>query len=257
MKFIKKLPSGKSQILKDQAFCSLLKSKLPENSKKFSDLFGEFDKQIQKVDNKITTQALSNSHGDWYEWLLAITTWNYFLNNKNSNLAILLPNVNQFDVSKLYIDHLSELIEDLRYKVATSSDVELISSNPDFVIIEGKIAKKILEKKKQIVKITTDSLKKLQTLYKYFVGLCEFNDIIGFISVKTSFRPDRRLQIAHEGSLMKALYIHLQTRQWILEPNGLKFYAMATKVGPKDRAALKNCCNPFNHNCSQFASSGS
>ena len=38
---------------------------------------------------------------------------------------------------------------------------------------------------------------------------------------------------------MKALYVHLQTRQWILKPNGLKYYAMATVVGPKDRDALK------------------
>lgn len=239
MNFIKKLSSGKSQIAKDLAFCSLLKSKVPSDNKKFTDLFNEFDKSIQKIDSKITTGALSNAHGDWYEWLLAITAWNYFTSNKKSNLAILLPNVNQFDVAKLYIAELSELIEDLRKKVASSSDVELISSNPDFVIIDGKIARKMLAKEKPITTITPKNLTKLQTFYQQLVGLCEFNDIVGFVSVKTSFRPDRRLQIAHEGSLMKALYVHLQTRQWILKPNGLKYYAMATKVGPKDRAALK------------------
>lgn len=239
MSFIKKLPSGKSQISKDLAFCSLLKSKLPAASKKFSDLFVELDSNIQKVDGKITLQALSNAHGDWYEWLIAIAAWNNFLNGKKTKLAILIPNVSQFDVSKLYKDELSELIDDLRIKVASSSDVELISSNPDFVVIDHKLASKILANEKQIQTITPDSLSKLQTVYKQFIGECEFDDIAGFLSVKTSFRPDRRLQIAHEGSLMKALYVHLQTRQWILKPSGLKYYAMATKVGEKDRDALK------------------
>ncbi len=239
MNFIKKLSSGKSQIVKDLAFCTLLKSKLPADSKKFDELFSELDKIIQKVDSKITREALSNAHGDWYEWLLAITAWNEFLKGKKPKLAILLPNVSQFDVSKLYVDELSELIEDLREKVASSSDVELISSNPDFVVIDSKIAGKTLAKEKPIKAITPEVLTKLQTVYQQFIGHCEFNDIVGFVSVKKSFRPDRRLQIAHEGSLMKALYVHLQTRQWILKPIGLKYYAMATKVGPKDRDALK------------------
>ncbi|OYT13586.1 MAG: restriction endonuclease [Bacteroidetes bacterium 4572_114] len=239
MNFIKKLTSGKSQIAKDLAFCSLLKFKIPSENKSFTSLFNEFDKSIQIIDNEITTGALSNTHGDWYEWLLAITAWNHFISNKNSNLAILLPNVYQFDVTKLYIDELNELIKDLKEKVASSSDVELISSNPDFVIIDNKISKKIFSKEKPIIDITPENLSKLQSFYLQLVGFCEFNDIVGFVSIKTSFRPDRRLQIAHEGSLMKALYVHLQTRQWILKPKGLKYYAMSTKVGPKDRDALK------------------
>jgi hypothetical protein len=59
------------------------------------------------------------------------------------------------------------------------------------------------------------------------------------MSVKTSFRPDRRLQIPHEGSLMKALYAHLVTREWELTPRGLKYYAVACSVGEPDRRALK------------------
>ncbi len=239
MNYIKKLSSGKSQIIKDLAFCSLLKSSLPDESEKFNDLFCEFDKQLQDIDSRITTGALNNVHGDWYEWLLAISAWNHFITNNKSNLAILLPNVSQFDVTKLYIDELNKLIEDLREKVSNSSDVELISSNPDFVIIDSEIAEKTFAKEKPITVITQETLAELQTLYQQLIGLCKFNDIVGFVSVKTSFRPDRRLQIAHEGSLMKALYIHLQTRQWILNPKGLKYYAMATEVGPKDRNALR------------------
>ena len=38
---------------------------------------------------------------------------------------------------------------------------------------------------------------------------------------------------------MKAIYTHMQTREWILNPKGLKYYAISTKVGSSDRNALK------------------
>lgn len=38
---------------------------------------------------------------------------------------------------------------------------------------------------------------------------------------------------------MKAIYTHLQTREWIISPKGLKYFAIATVVGTPDRAALK------------------
>lgn len=239
MSFVKKLSSGKSQIAKDNAFCTLLDSQLPDEELEFSELFSMFDSAIRKIDPRITREALSNAHGDWYEWLLAIVAWNGFLEGSCNKLALLLPNVSQFDVSTLYSNELCALIDDLKDKVSNSSSVELISSNPDFVIVDAAIAKRALVNESPINKITIDTLNKLQSAYQKFIGQCSFDDLVGYISVKTSFRPDRRLQIAHEGSLMKALYVHLQTRQWILKPTGLKYYAMATKVGPKDREALK------------------
>jgi HEAT repeat protein len=42
---------------------------------------------------------------------------------------------------------------------------------------------------------------------------------------------------------MKALYTHLQTRKWIINPAGLKYYAIATKINNADKekriAAIK------------------
>ena len=38
---------------------------------------------------------------------------------------------------------------------------------------------------------------------------------------------------------MKALYAHLQTREWITAPKGLKYFAIATKVTNPDRNSLK------------------
>ncbi|MFB6305931.1 MAG: Cfr10I/Bse634I family restriction endonuclease, partial [Flavobacteriales bacterium] len=78
-----------------------------------------------------------------------------------------------------------------------------------------------------------------KSLYRNLENSCTFEDIKGYISVKISLRPDRRLQIPHEGSLMKALYVHLQTRDWILNPSGLKYYAITTELSKDDRKALE------------------
>jgi len=76
-------------------------------------------------------------------------------------------------------------------------------------------------------------------LHRSFVGLCTFDSIVGFVAAKSSFRPDRRLQIPHEGSLIKAIYVHLQTRQWVVNPRGIKYYAIGGKIGQSDIQALK------------------
>jgi len=239
MTFIRTLKGGKSQVIKDVAFCTLLNGKLPSEAKHFDELISEFDKEVFKVDKSVTKDALNNVHGDWYEWLLAIAAWNFCVDNKKANLPLMTPNISQFDVSRLYNDKLYDLIKDLREKVLGSSSVQLISSNPDFVIIDRKLANKLIPKMERISKVDEDAIRKIETTYKSFEAQCSFEEILGYISVKVSFRPDRRLQIPHEGSLMKAIYTHLQTREWIINPKGIKYFALATKVGNPDRAALK------------------
>lgn len=102
MPLIQTLPNGKSQVSKNSAFCELLDHKLPHDSKIITDLLNEFDEAVRVEDSRITREALSNVHGDWYEWLLAITAWNYSAQNPKANLALLLPNILQFEVTTLY-----------------------------------------------------------------------------------------------------------------------------------------------------------
>lgn len=239
MSYIRSLKDGKSQVMKDAAFFTLLKGKLPEINKSIVELISDFDKEVSIFDKSVTKDALNNVHGDWYEWLLAISAWNYCAINKDANLALLTPNISQFDISRLYNDRLYNLIQDLRAKVLKSSSVQLISSNPDFVIIDRKVVNTIIKIIEPITTIDSNAISLIENSFREFSGKCDFDDIHGYISVKTSFRPDRRLQIPHEGSLMKAIYTHLQTREWIINPKGLKYFAIATKVGNPDRAALK------------------
>lgn len=239
MDYIRKLKAGKSQVIKDVAFCTLLKGALPNSNKLISDLFSEFDQEVSRVDSTVTKDAMNNVHGDWYEWLLAIIAWNYCVMNKDAPLALLTPKITSFDIARLYNDRLYSLIQDLRLKVLQSSSVQLISSNPDFVVIDRKVVDSVFMVNSPIHEISTDTINFIQNLYRSVSNMCGFDDIKSYVSVKTSLRPDRRLQISHEGSLMKAIYTHLQTREWIISPKGLKYYAISTKVGDSDRSALK------------------
>jgi len=229
----------KGSIAKARSFCKLLHNKLPEEDKSFTELIYEFDTKIKGKHPNITREALSNAHGDWYEWLLAISAWNYFSENSKSYLAITLPNIRRLDVSSLYINELYNQIKDLREKIKKATSVNLVTSNPDFVILDPKKINLNRSNYGIVTRVDEEVIDRLNSAYLSFVDKCGFEGIVGYLSSKLSFRPDRRLQIAHEGSLIKALYIHLQTRQWIISPKGLKYYAAAAKVKNSDREALK------------------
>jgi hypothetical protein len=226
------------QIDKKGAFCGILNNSLPNRQDLITQIISGFDAAIRTTDN-VTGSALSNAHGDWYEWLLAISAWNYHIANPDAFMALLMPNVSRFNVSQLYTDELSELVRDLKDKVADAASVRLITSNPDFVLIDPLKLSRPSNLPGAITFIDRNILTQMEELYQHFIGICDFDDIAGYMSVKTSLRPDRRLQIPHEGSLMKAIYTHLQTRQWIINPRGLKYYALSTAVSDADRTALQ------------------
>lgn len=231
--------SGKPTIKRAETFCSVLDSKLPASHTSIKALFDSIDEQIISQHPKVKKEALNNCHGDWYEWIIGASAWNFRIDNDKSYLLLSIPNIKQFDVAALYKKELFDYIADLRNKVFKAADVELITSNPDFVIINSQNFNFGSDFNNKFEKIDDKAVNKLQTAYSFFTNLCGFEDIVGYLSVKTSLRPDRRLQISHEGSLMKATYVHLQTRDWIINPAGLKYYAASTEIGEADRKALK------------------
>lgn len=241
MKSVVEYINQKPMIKRAETFCSLAlnNNKLPDNIPSFNQLLKNMDNIVKKEHPKVTSGALSNCHGDWYEWIIAILANNYYLEEGSKYLILQLPNIRQFDVSTLYQDKLFSYIKDLRTKISQNSNVNLISSNPDFVIIDTENIDLNGFSIEKIEHITPDKISNLEKLYTFFTGKCEFENIVGYLSVKTSLRPDRRLQISHEGSLMKALYVHLQTREWIINPRGLVYYAAATAISDADRAGLK------------------
>lgn len=197
---------------------------------------GEAELLVRNEHNSVEASAISNVRGNWYEWILALGAREFNMLHMNSNCLLPLPNISSFDCSRLYVDRLHGYIQDLRSKVLSTSGVSLVTSNPDFVIIDRSLCDRFLVFSGSG---NEESLLEIDRSYQNLVGKCELDKIIGFVSSKTSLRPDRRLQIAHEGSLMKALYRHLITRDWIIDASGICYYALTLSATDADRRALK------------------
>lgn len=218
---------------KVDSFCELIRG-YDVSKINFTELFNDFDASIKK-DHKVTDSALSNVHGDWYEYLISINFNNYAIANDIEFIALPLPNITSFYIYDLYINKLQNYVRDLKKTLQESANVSLITSNPDFVVIR----KSVFNKHLRILKYNKKDIDYINALYQDAVGKCKLDDIKCFFGVKNTVRPDRRLQFAHEGSLIKAIYAHMQTRDWLINPIGIKYYALATSFNDADSIALK------------------
>ncbi|MBJ9829519.1 Cfr10I/Bse634I family restriction endonuclease [Citrobacter freundii] len=223
------------------AYASHININSTEFSKVLSGLKDFINSEAIQYGGEISGGSFNKCNGDWYEWLIGIRAIEFFLENDTNFIVVKMPNATSFDVMSIYKSCLSELIYDLRRKLSINN-VNLITSNPDFSIIDIRDRREELKAKLENISfsnISLSTISEIDNLYKQFIDYAELEHIKSFLSVKTTFRPDRRLQLAHEGSLMKALYTHLQTRTWTINPTGIRYYAAATSIGNADVIGLK------------------
>ena len=230
--------NGKPVVDTKAAFIAAIDGKIPTGEWDYDTHLNYIQKLVQTEDPRVTAGAISNCRGAWFEWMVAIDIYNHWCTEKHHLLMLPLPNIMRFDCATLYQDNVSKYIFDLRKKLKASLDIELITSNPDFVIFDTNFLNEQVERK-PITNVDEDVIEFIDNLFRRFVGICSFTDIIGYMATKTSLRPDRRLQIVHEGSLTKAMYVHLQTRLWIDKPRTIKYFGASLKLNDKDRRALK------------------
>lgn len=229
---------GKVIIDTKAAFIESINGVVPKGEWNYKEHLDYIQSLVIEADPNVTSGALSNCRGTWFEWMIAIDTYNDWCLKKHQMLLLPLPNIKQFDCATLYNEKINKYIFDLRQKLKASLDIELITSNPDFVILDTSALSFGFERN-PIECIDVNALLHIDSLFRDFVGKCGFNDIVGYMATKTSLRPDRRLQIVHEGSLAKALYVHLQTRLWIDKPRALRYFGASLQLNEKDKRALK------------------
>lgn len=235
---VKKDRNGKAVVDTKAAFIAAINGTVPTDKWDYGTHLDYIQKLVQTEDTRVTAASISNCRGTWFEWMVAIDIYNHWCTEKHHLLMLPLPNIMRFDCATLYQDNVSTYIFDLRKKLKASLDIELITSNPDFVIFDTTLLTEQVERN-PIKVVDEGAIEFIDNLFKRFVGACSFNDIIGYMATKTSLRPDRRLQIVHEGSLTKAMYVHLQTRLWIDKPRTIKYFGASLKLNDKDRRALK------------------
>ena len=233
MRYSSPADGNKRKINTKECFVDSLNSRNPLDIPDFNTILDKSE-DLAKSEFGPTSEAIGNSRGAWYEWLLTVGAMNFCNDTRNNYLLISLPNITSFDFADLYFQKVRGLISDLRKKAEFYSDVSLITSNPDYCIIRKPDWWEPIE----METIDENTLEELDSLYNRFREKCSFTDIVGYLSVKTSLRPDRRLQLAHEGSLMKAIYKHIQTRTWEIGASGLKYYAATMTFNKSDKKAL-------------------
>ena len=117
-------------------FSRTFEAGLPNGSTSFEQAMALLDESARQAHGNLSVGALANAHGTWFEWLLAIAAWNARFSYNKRGVAALLPNVNRFDCAQLYVPVLSGMINHLKTEVAQHG-VSLITSNPDFVLLEA------------------------------------------------------------------------------------------------------------------------
>ena len=174
------------------SFCALSGGLLPPPNAAWSQLLNGWKQQV-RASHTVTANALSNVVGGWYERLLAISAWNYRLANPQALMAVPLPNIIQFEVMSLYLQPLYQQIVDFRTKVL-EFNVRLITSNPDFALINTSGMTLPPSFGQPITTVDLAALNALETAYQAFVGQCDFQRIVGYMSAKTSLRPVSRAE---------------------------------------------------------------
>jgi hypothetical protein len=188
--------TGGYSIASLSAFCDGLAHRDPLTLTSFEQILADCETLVRSEFNP-SPQAINNVRGNWYEWLLSVGFISFF----NQNIALRprfflpLPNVTGFDVYQLYKPEIYQFIADLRVKTE-AKNVSLISSNPDYAILDFDDSLSL----PSISQITPELVEFIDGLFRLFIGRCGFDQINGFASIKTSLRPDRRLQLAREGA---------------------------------------------------------
>jgi hypothetical protein len=190
---------------------------------------------------KVNPNAFNNARGTWFELLVTFSLWNLRIDcpKAYSSLIVKLPNVATMKFSDIFEPKTRGMLNDLEESLGEQG-VNLITSNPDILCVtdvEGiNLEEQCLTKYENC---TQYNLGAITSAYALILGKCNYNSIKFGMALKASTRPDRRLQIPHEGSILKAINAHLQTRFW--DPgHDVRYYAAtASRITEADIEAFK------------------
>lgn len=239
------IESGKSKVrIKPfNALNEIYKDQIPSgNIKDNLDILQNYVKSvaISKGLKIPSTGAFSNTRGLWFEVMIAIRAWNYRIKRGlDSHLIIKMPNVKTFDFRKLFDNDTREKLNQLELSLLTHKNkVRLITSNPDILIIKQKDLVRN-DFNKPIKELNQKNIDDAINLYKTIEGRCKWDSVMAGIGLKTSLRPDRRLQLVHEGNILKSLFAHLKMRYWD-QKAVFKYYGAASEsISSADDDALQ------------------
>lgn len=207
----------------------------------FSDSTESFDQILRKIDaevirlyekynrkkhvNKVSipdTGSLNKCHGDWTEIICGITAWNvlcelnehrdehdgYFVYVKLPDRKNGVGDEDETLWTSLLADKPNKLINERkgRLKRTNGNAVKLESSNPDAVILRLSELPEGVNPTAKLVGLREENQKILGLTFDQCKGcVTNADQLVSFLSIKTSTRPDRRYQWIVEGNSVKGL----------------------------------------------------
>lgn len=177
--------------------------------------------------------AFANCNGRWCEYIYAATAWNTLaeINRKEDSqfyyVYVKLPNNNSESNSwkSLLIEPIRTIIDNFDRDRSNQLIAEsghdgfiLYSSNPDSMIL--KYSKEEFEQlgipynlAESVNDLTENNIQMFDSMFNLLRNtVMPSENLVAFLSVKTTLRPDRRYQFVHEGDSTKATLMFIAAR---------------------------------------------
>lgn len=236
----------KTNLRRENCFIAAFSDGLPPETTTIEEIMKAMETAINQACSikglpRVNSNAFNNARGSWFELLVSITLWNLRIDQPqaHSSLVVKLPNVGALKFIDLFEGRAHGMLSDLETSLSQKG-VNLITSNPDMLCVRDLHDLDLAnEFKTKFLICDQDCITTVTNAYKRIVGKCKHDSIRFGLALKSSTRPDRRLQIPHEGSILKALNAHLQTRFWDASHNVYYYAATASPISHADVEAFK------------------
>ncbi len=174
------------------------------------EIVNRIEKEVVKKYNKPLKQgSLNNCRGTWHELAFVMEAHRSILRSTKDLYLIKMGNEISIKFWEIYNQESREKYQSLVGRLNHKDNPIFIRcSTPDFVVVSRDVISNSAGS--QILQSQSPSLLEINELYKVIKSNCTPDRIKGFISLKTSNRPDRRYQILVEANVTKfaSKYIH-------------------------------------------------
>ncbi len=215
---------------------------------------GLFSLKVPNTPQPPSTNSFSNCNGRWAEYVFAAAAWNKLVEinlvNQQAQTDITYIFVKLPDYKDPSTKWTNILCNNLKNEISTfdrdSSDpvvraaghrlFTLYASNPDAVILKYTSTELTslnlsLPPTSGLSDLSLDNQTKLDRIFREIAGtVTPSKNIVAFLSMKNSLRPDRRYQFVREGDNIKAHLMYLKNRRSdTITSFTNKYYAVSLK----------------------------
>ncbi len=175
----------------------------------FLDIVKEIEKVVvQNYTQPVTTGSLNNCRGTWYELAFMMEAHQSILRSTEDLYLVKMGNETSIKFWEIYQQESRQRYDRLMVQFSQREEPIFVRcSTPDFVVISKNVIQN--SSISTILHKSSPSLQEINESYKAIKNQCQPEQVKGFVSLKTSNRPDRRYQILVEANVTKFASRHI------------------------------------------------